>query len=245
MITVNQLILRTRNVGDFVSAPCRYFDVPGGVLMDLRDTRPKNTKAVIFGGGALGVRFLKHKVHQRTAPPISIAWGVGTSVHKEIEIGEPASWLTLYGSREWQQPGTVYVPCASCMSHLFDKNYEIEHDAVVYYNKDPRIGKPDIKGLPTMHNENPFKEAIRFLGSGSVVLTNSYHGAYWATLLGRKVVVIDPYSSKFHHYKFAPQYAQSSGWRTAAARAVTYPEALVDARDANAAFYERVRELIP
>lgn len=244
MSIVGQLILRTRNVGDFVSAPSRYFDIPGLHLMDMRDTKPKGTDAVIYGGGALGLRFLRHSVLRRTAPRVTIAWGVGTSIHGSQDVGEPADWLTLYGSREWQQPNTVYAPCASCMSHLFDKDYSIEHDAVVYYNKDPRVGRPAISGLPVMHNENPFKDAIRFIASGETVITNSYHGAYWASLLGRKVVVIDAYSSKFYGYKFPPVHASVAGWRRAAKEAIAYPEALDDARSANRAFYSRVMNLL-
>lgn len=33
--------------------------------------------------------------------------------------------------------------------------------------------------------------AVSFLGSSEVVLTTSYHGLYWATLLGRKVIVLE------------------------------------------------------
>lgn len=36
-----------------------------------------------------------------------------------------------------------------------------------------------------------FNETVAFLGSSEVVLTTSYHGLYWATLLGRKVVVLE------------------------------------------------------
>ena len=43
-------------------------------------------------------------------------------------------------------------------------------------------------------------KTIEFIGSGDVVVTNSYHGAYWATLLG-KVVVAFPWASKFYGLK--------------------------------------------
>lgn len=242
MKVVGQFIFRTRNTGDFVSSPLRYFAFPNAEMLDMRDSNYR-ADAVIFGGGALGTRLHNHRAH-RSAAPIAIAWGVGTSIHRQKSVGTAADWLALYGSREYGQAGAEYVPCASCMSEYFDRSYPVEHEAVVYWNKDPRVGKPAIKGLPNLHNEHPFEQAIAFLGSAETVITNSYHGAYWSQLLGKKVVIVGAYSSKFYHYKFPPAYAEASDWKEAAAQAIAYSEALDDARSNNRDFYERVMSRI-
>ena len=45
-------------------------------------------------------------------------------------------------------------------------------------------------------NTTTFEKAIEFIGSGDVVVTNSYHGAYWGLLLGKKVEMGDPLKSR-------------------------------------------------
>jgi hypothetical protein len=37
-----------------------------------------------------------------------------------------------------------------------------------------------------------------------VVVANTYHGAYWATLLGRRVIVAAPFSNKFFGFRHEP-----------------------------------------
>jgi len=76
------------------------------------------------------------------------------------------------------------------------------------------------------------------------VVTNSYHGAYWATLLGRRVVAI-PNMSKMYRFKHAPVIGRAQDWRKLAALAVAYPEALAECRAANLAFFADVAALNP
>lgn len=129
------------------------------------------------------------------------------------------------------------MPCASCMSPLFDKEYKIEHDVVEYRNT------RHIDDMPTPHwpissNRSTFEEAIAFIGSGKTVLTNSYHGAYWATLLGREAVIIDqPNRAKFYGYKHQPAVGMRDTRRV-------FPNALEECREANIRFNEKVQQVI-
>ena len=84
---------------------------------------------------------------------------------------------------------------------------------------------------------------IEILGSSDTVITNSYHGVYWATLLGRKVVCI-PWGSKFNMFKHPPTMATERNWVEKIEKAKSYPEALEDCRKANIAFYNDVKNLI-
>jgi hypothetical protein len=242
MQNVNLNILRTRNVGDFICQPARYFDLDAKML-DLRDPVPESN-AIIYGGGAIGPRLTKghHRKHQSH---YKVAWGVGFSNHEGDKPGPAPTDFDLFGSREFGQPGTEYVPCVSCMHDLFCLDYEIEHDVVLYYNKDPRRPRPNWKGVPTKNNEIPMDQAIAFLASGAHVVTNSYHGAYWATLLGRRVTIVDPYSSKFRNYEHQPELCEGTDWKAAKdLQGIAHPEAKAIAIRRNIDFYSKVMEII-
>lgn len=241
---VNQHFRATRNVGDLASAPALYFPDLGATVADTGEPLPAETRAVIFGGGALGQRLLRQGDFWAGDSRITIAWGVGTSIRGERDPDRPADWLTLYGSREWgwQSPWAEWAPCASCMAREFDRVPEPAYDAVLYFNA--RRGAPEIDGIPRSDNEQSFAAAVAFLASGMTVVTNSYHGAYWALLMGRKVVIVGAYSSKFYGFRWPPEYAEAVDWRAAAAKARVYPGALDAARAATIAFADRVRDLL-
>lgn len=239
----------SKNVGDAQSGPYHYFDFPGErTVAPIRDLGLfPDTAATIVGGGAVMLSAARISSER----PNVIAWGVGRSRHGETKPGRVLfDHFALFGSREYGQPGAIYVPCASCMSPLFDKWHEgatiPERGFGVFLNADPAIRRRypvNLPGLPTLYNDSSFEETIRFLATSDVVLTNSYHGAYWATLLGREVIVVNAYSSKFHGFKFPPAFAPDSDWKSAILRG-PYFGALADARAANRAFHARVMEVL-
>lgn len=226
------------NVGDAVCSPALYFDL-GRPVETIRFGQPiPSCDAVIFGGGALG-----NRVARLAAPArVRIAWGLGETRHGRTEADPAPPGFALYGSRDDGQPGAEWVPCASCMSPLFDAPGKPQHEAVFYYNR--RRPRPEISGLPEAHNEVTFGEAVAFLASGAVVVTNSYHGAYWAMLLGRGAVIVDAYSSKLRQFRHRPAYAAGLDWRAVAGAARRYPDALAECRAANVAFHRCVMDLL-
>jgi hypothetical protein len=150
--------------------------------------------------------------------------------------------MDLVGARELGRDGAVYAPCVSCMHPIFDRAFEPRHPAVFFYNADRKIARPAVEGLPERKNIASFEETIAFLASGDTVVTNSFHGVYWATLLNRKVVCL-PYSSKFFGFRFPPTYAAPETALEAIKGAVAYPQALEDCRRETLAFKDRVMDL--
>jgi len=47
------------------------------------------------------------------------------------------------------------------------------------------------------NGENRLSRILKFICSSEVILTSSYHGALWASYLDKKVIVANPFSSKF------------------------------------------------
>ena len=180
-----------------------------------------------------------------------ILWGAG---HNSRDVNEDSytvdypSYINkfhLVGVRDWNTDYR-WVPCASCMHEAFDKEYEIKNEIVWFEHKKKMIdGKWfDVLPAPRMVNSGQnMEQIIEFLASGKTVVTNSYHGVYWATLLGRNVVCI-PWGSKFGMFKHPPVMANEKNWQDKISAAVSYPKALQECRKANKEFYSDVVNLI-
>lgn len=243
------------NVGDWYCAPSRYFaDLRGPELDILQSDFATLEGAVILGGGGLIARTFAEPMtalaQRRPALKALIAWGVGESLIVDRSggfvppyDGELPDYLQpfdLVGVRDYGA-GHRWTPCASCLLPQFDAVRKPSHDIVVYEHK--RIPIP-IDGFPRRTNGgDDIDEALAFLASGELVITNSYHGAYWATLLGRRVIAI-PNMSKMYRFKHAPILCRPENWHRHIDVAVTYPEALTECRAANHAFHRDVQALL-
>ena len=71
--------------------------------------------------------------------------------------------------------------------------------------------------------ETPFEEVAGFLASGRVVVTNSYHGAYWTTLLGRPTLLWEPWCSKFLLLRYPHPWVGPGDWERAAGARPSIP----------------------
>lgn len=246
------------NLGDKMSAPRRYFPwLAAGTVIDPWDHQvgpfTPGDVAITGGGGLIrdvpGDPFHENLRVIASAAPFSVGWGIGHNHHFDRVNGSSRAYpsylagFDLLGVRDWDA-GFTWVPCVSCLDPGFTQVRPAPaHELVLYAHWDDH-SDPEITGIPTMRNsEKSFGRVLDFLSSGETVLTNSYHGAYWATLLGRKVVVVEPFSSKFHTFRHPPAVASKHNWRSALAAARTYPGALDECRFANEQFAIRVRQL--
>lgn len=188
----------TLNAGDRWSSPLDYFQFPDSVAADMRSPPDCQPDLVIYGGGSITASSDFKRWTCKT-----VAWGVGHTVRNRPweyamrEEHERASALCdLYFIRDLMMPFDV-VPCASCMHPVFDEVHEPKHK-VVRYSAARRIDVSNVSDPHMTNEDGDITEAVRFLGSAETVITSSYHGAYWAGLLGRKVKTV-PWGSKFFY----------------------------------------------
>lgn len=249
---------RTTNLGDLVAGPYQYFafgDATHEVahVHELTTAHARRADAVIIGGGA--VASAAKRVWETAKRPRIVAWGVGQTKHGAIarHVSPAARLYDLYGSREVPLlDGEHWVPCPSCMHPEIDEALARAPTryAGVYLNSDPHIlGRyplpESIARLPKRSNRTSMAEAMQFISSCEVLLTNSYHGAYWAQLLGRPVILTGAYSAKFHAYRHQPPVWDGTGnWEDLLPGAVPPPKALFDARWANIEFHTNVTKLL-
>jgi hypothetical protein len=232
------------NIGDFFCNPSQYFPL-GDIRTDLRQFTPSklHSNVIVGGGGLLHESFYTELKALRTKRAL-IYWGVGENnlidvkeryhafapVHVPEDLRRNA---TLIGLRD-HSSGFPWAPCPSCMHPLMDMRPEKTQEIGFFMHKrvDLNPGK-----LPVMSNDNMnMFQVLHFMGSCETVVTNSYHGVYWATLLGCKVVCV-PFGSKFYHFKHPPAFARPEKWEEAIASARAYPEALEECRLATVDFH--------
>ena len=147
--------------------------------------------------------------------------------------------------RDWDSEYR-WVPCVSCMHPGFDKDYDIKNQFVWFEHKKRLIDGKFLDALPAprmLNTGQNMSQILEFLGSAETVVTNSYHGVYWATLLKRKVVCI-PWGSKFNMFKHPPTMATEKNWQDKIKDAKSYPFALHECREANLKFFDDVKELL-
>lgn len=239
-----------QNIGDMSSSPVTWLDF--GTTADeidisspiVAEGKPVAGKIVMGGGGLL---FDPDKIQKFVARNVSkiILWGVGVNNYEKLDT--PPGWLRhcrLVGIRDVIH-GWNWVPCASCMSPLLDHTLidKIQHPVVFYGHKD-KLGLYD-DGIRYMHNDAiDMRDVVNFLASGETVITNSYHGAYWATLLGRKVLLLEPWSSKFGYLRHPHVVTSRFTWREDIKHARRYATAISDCRDATKKFFQTAMEII-
>ena len=260
------------NIGDWYSTPTKYFDLPGNqkdIFKLNHDYMPEHENVIYGGGGLIGqFRPMPHVVkYQKNANYIIFGWGLGehtyvcldeqTQIIPPVNITYPAYVrdFDLLGIRDYHPdlytsiPSSRWVPCASCMHEAFDKEYEVKQDVVFFLHG--ALPMNIIHGMPKetwdyphkANSEMNFEETIEFLGSADVVVTNSFHGAYWGTLLG-KVVIAFPWSSKFYGLKHKPLYCVTTDWWKCINEKEQrqYKSSLSECREANINFHKEVIE---
>lgn len=249
-------ISNSPNIGDQVASPVRYLDfgrVPR--IVDYRDLGfvPDLDKAdVIFGGGGMlhpGVDAVLQA--NANGEGKRIIWGIGINYHDQRECNYPA-WLNafdLVGMRDVSSG--VWVPCPSCLHPEFRcprHNLFPKHPFVIYeHYETPVVLEGCDPAPPSMNNKKPardFWRVLDFLASGDTVISNSYHGLYWATLLGRKTLCYEPFSNRFSFTPWQQVFCDRRNWKDRLPEVKPSAFTLEQAITANLMFRNRVEEIL-
>jgi len=111
----------------------------------------------------------------------------------------------------------------------------------------PLIGSGNVQALTNKVPYGRIAEVVDFIASSALVLTSTYHGMFWATILRVPVIVFGVFSSKFHSFPW-PTVGWSGNLTLDAANAGQrerdYASALQYCRDANHAFHKRFQDLL-
>lgn len=231
----------TENVGDRACCPGDYLDFGATLKTDFGSDLPA-CRLAVFGGGQVWNQALDALIYHARKAHKTVLWAVGidAATARSLPFEIARAQAALISSRNWDVPGCDYVPCASALSPLFDAPPPPVHEVVLFTHARKSAGLTRRKDIPEMTNYGvTMQQAIAHLASGRTVVTNSYHGTYWAMCLGRRVLCL-PFGKKFHGFRDAPAMADPSDWTSALANARRHDGTLDEARTLNRAFFERV-----
>jgi len=182
-----------------------------------------------------------------------IVWGAGHNGNYEKKFKgnlEYPTWLRnfdLVGVRDYAQE-YEWVPCASCMHPAFRKKYTIKNEVIWFEHKKQLIKSTEFGNEPIprfINSGNNIEQTIELLGSANIIITNSYHGAYWGSLLGKRVIVTEAWSSKFNAMKHEPYFLQKGEyWKDYVGEAKEYPGALDQCISATEEYWKKVKSYL-
>lgn len=254
MKTLSISIHDPNNLGDQVCNPTDYFHIPDVVKVDAWDLgawADDKESNMIFGGGGLihGVLAEAIRCVNRNPNRKLIAWGLGHNQHGETtnDYGGTLDGFDLIGVRDFKRAalqGWDYVPCASCMSEEFGMKIlqDDPRDFVsIYSHRETPVSLKAPCSFRCWRNDaERLSSVLRFMSRSEIIITNTYHGAYWAMLLNRGVIIFKPFSSRFYDFEHQPKFCDESNWKdTSVLR--TSDGFLEHCRDLNRKFYEKVK----
>lgn len=244
----------TRNVGDRWCNPSRYFQFENLYNCELTQKKlPINNNIIIIGGGGLvHKKFIRSiEDHLNQHPRLSVIWGIGHNFNEKHFSKTKLNnyypeWLlkcSLVGIRDWIDGlHARYLPCASCMHDAFSECYEVKNEVVYFTHSKKSKYIYESSDIHMTNSNLDINEVIKFLGSANIIVTDSYHGAYWGQLLGKDVKVVS-WSTKFKSMKYPPTFIDNiRGWKHTKKSYV--PENfLIECRNLNKEFYQQYMEL--
>lgn len=192
----------------------------------------------------------------RLGLPGLVLWGAGHQGTDLRHLNYPKALerFDLVGIRDWladdraasRPPRYQWVPCPSALHTAFDTAPRVKtREVVIFEHAKYRVPITDPSIQRMDNTETDIHRVIGHLASADLAVTTSFHGAYWATLAGCRVLVIQPFATKFLTMKHSPQLTfEPDRWREAGRRAVTWPWALEECRRRNLEYAVQVRDFI-
>lgn len=257
------------NQGDINSLPLWYFNsffknynISVANLFNLPKKSISPSDIVIIGGGGL---IDDNKIWNTVINEVNslcknvILWGAGINttikdgkiIHKNPNID--FSKFRLMGIRDYDNPLKIpYTPCCSCMIPYFYKNSKSTQKIVQMIRPTEKYNHLINNKFPNFTHFNNLEAIFDYILSAEIILTTSYHCAYWAILMKKKVII--PTSqlngSKYCFYKYKPYFLDDSKFKdidiinNIISRIEIYPEALIDQRNEVLTFFEKVKMII-
>lgn len=244
-------VCEPRNPGDMLAYPYLYFEDYFNnftcYIHNTRDIKYENIKAqdivILASGGCFEVLDEFQDSINRLLDTCRnvISWGCGHNTHKGREVYWPIDFekFKLLSVRDYNYEGQRYVPCVSCMLPLLEYKFPIKRRIGIIEHQDFSI---NIEGEKINHKEG-LNRIIEFIGSSEVIVTNTYHCAYWAMCMNKKVILYQPFSTKFEHFKYQP-VVYSGDIEADIAVSKNYPNFLEECRSINLNFFADVKQLI-
>jgi hypothetical protein len=176
----------------------------------------------------------------------TIIWGTGSN--KTAEMDYDISKFALFSMRDWKNrpQGVDWCPCVSCLMPGLSQKRPIKRRIGMLMHYENHIHtdvRAELGIKDAITNQYSADTILRYIAESEVMFTNTYHGAYWSTLMGKKVITPPTSRSCFLNMKYPCTYYDGDIERNIA-EAKTYPQALSEARRRNMEFFGKVMAVL-
>ena len=214
------------NAGDALSSPKLYYNFNSNYnfnTISLSSAVNKRSSIIIFGGGGIiDTNRERNELYKNLhGSNILIHWGSGSNklnvnkINWKISDNEKQfnndtlDNFKIVGRRDYMDsylPNHEYVPCVTCKLKFLKHNYEIKRRiGIVQHMWLKQISNMNYPTICMNLDKYNIEEIIKFIGESEVIITGSYHAAYWGLLLQKKVIINGNWSSKFDTLKYKVQ----------------------------------------
>lgn len=197
----------------------------GGILNDmympiLESLAQKNKKTIFWGIGTnrhfwpgLSQNFLKRSINRyRVLLQERLRLLINRSIYTKKENQILQNSIKV-GMRDFQSNFEI-LPCSSCLHPIFDEfpvSKTVENGMTGIFGHSDFLKIEKFPGSKTYeYIGKDITSVVRYIASCSSIVTSSYHCAYWAMLLGKRVS-IRSFSTKHIHLKPLLHLAKSQG----------------------------------
>lgn len=245
-------VIEPRNQGDMLCYPYLYFKD----YFKHYNCQIHSTKNISFGsiltsdvvilasGGCFEVldRFQDHINTLLDINDNVISWGYGHNEHND----RPVYWhidyhkFKLLSVRDYNFPGQEYVPCVSAMNPLLDLKLVEKREIGIIEHQDFPINE---FRFDKIDHKQSMEKICKFVAESKIIITNTYHAAYWSQLMNRKVILYKPFSSKFKNFRHQP-IEYSGDLKRDIELSKNYPLFLSESREINKRFFIKVKKII-
>lgn len=187
---------RHGNIGDNLCSPKHYIDCKAKDIVN------------IIGGGVFNDLAYQKVDMYNLIPERTVLWGIGQSVAGEKSPRTIEDTIYPYwGLRDIDSVSKAhFLPCISCLHPMLDVDIN-DSKTLLFLNFDKHITSHKLldylfelsykNNFILLYNNCSEFEFKKALTQCDKIITNSFHGAYWGLLSGRKVSLLG-YSSKFY-----------------------------------------------
>jgi len=265
---INKIIFiscQGNNAGDVYCSPHFYYnfnDYKIEYTNKWESVNKTKNDIIIFGGGGIIDTNKDRNKYYKTLEKNNFyfQWGSGSNKlnikeidwkpsPSEIDINDDILENFIFvGRRDYLKNyynNHEYVPCVSCKIKLLQNNYKIKRKIGIiqhmWLKQIKNLNYPSI----TMNLSNyNIDEIIKFIGESEIIITGSFHGAYWAHLMQKKVIINGSWSSKFDTLKYKPTILSNNLENDIKECVVPPPEYLKECVELNDKFYNKITNKI-
>ena len=158
--------------------------------------------------------------------------------YNKIEENIRLDNVKLLSIRDYNHESKIrYVPCATCMIPYFDSNYRLIKRDIGVINHYSFQNSFDYE---TITNSSSIETIVNFILTSNIILTNSYHAAYWATLMKKKVIIYGKFANKFDYFKYKP-VEYSGNISNDIDKCYIYEDALSESRELTINYFKEIK----